>query len=168
MTLVAVFNNKGGIGKTTFSAHLAIYAASHRIRTLAIEGQDVPGAAGITLADIQTVHVNDEGGIAIRAQLAGDGVRSGFDTAILMTNEAGELQLMLRADTELMIGCRNLTIQRVSVLSDLIPGTEIEVFGPGHGGLPHAITDDGAAAVHIAFVPDGATETEAIVLVDQP
>lgn len=36
MTLVAVFNNKGGIGKTTFSAHLAIYAASHRIRTLAI------------------------------------------------------------------------------------------------------------------------------------
>ena len=138
------------------------------IRTLAIEGQEVPGAPGVTIADIQTVHVNDDGGVAIRAVLAGDGVRSGFDTAILMTTPVGDLRLMLRADTELMVGCRNLIIQRVSVLSDLIPGTEVELFGPGHGGLPHAITDDGAVAVHIAFVPEGAEEVEVIVLVDQP
>ena len=36
MKVVAVYNNKGGIGKTTFSAHIAIYAAGFRIRTLAV------------------------------------------------------------------------------------------------------------------------------------
>lgn len=136
------------------------------LRTLAIEGQEIE--SGLSIRTIQTVHANNEGGVALRVQLEGAGVRSGFDTAILMTNPAGELELMLRADTEMLIGCNNRVINRVSLLSDLIPGTEAELFGPGHAGLPHAITDAGSVAVHIAFVPEGATEFEAIVLVEQP
>ncbi|MBK7829742.1 MAG: AAA family ATPase [Nannocystis sp.] len=36
MKTIAVYNNKGGIGKTTFSVHVALYAAKHHIRTLAV------------------------------------------------------------------------------------------------------------------------------------
>lgn len=36
MKTIAFYNNKGGIGKTTFSVHVALYAAKHHIRTLAV------------------------------------------------------------------------------------------------------------------------------------
>lgn len=36
MRTIAVFNNKGGIGKTTFVVHIALFAADRRIRTLVI------------------------------------------------------------------------------------------------------------------------------------
>jgi len=36
MQTIAIYNNKGGIGKTTFAVHLALYAAERRIRTMAI------------------------------------------------------------------------------------------------------------------------------------
>lgn len=36
MKTIAVFNNKGGIGKTTFTVHVALYAAKYRIRTLVV------------------------------------------------------------------------------------------------------------------------------------
>lgn len=36
MRTIAVYNNKGGIGKTTLSVHLALYAAERRISTLVI------------------------------------------------------------------------------------------------------------------------------------
>ena len=36
MKTIAVFNNKGGIGKTTFSVHLALYASARGISTLAV------------------------------------------------------------------------------------------------------------------------------------
>lgn len=138
------------------------------IRTLALEGQDVPGEPGLTIADIETVHVNGDGGIAIRARLAGTGIRSGFDTAILMTAPNGDLRLVLRADTEVTYLCVARTIRQVSMLSDQLPGTDIEVFGPGHAGLPRAITDDFAAAVHVSFVTDDGSPLEAILLLAQP
>lgn len=36
MKRVIVYNNKGGIGKTTFSVHLALFASERRIRTLVV------------------------------------------------------------------------------------------------------------------------------------
>lgn len=36
MKTIAVFNNKGGIGKTTIAVHVALYAAARRIRVLVI------------------------------------------------------------------------------------------------------------------------------------
>lgn len=36
MKRVIVYNNKGGIGKTTFSVHLALFAADRRIKTLVV------------------------------------------------------------------------------------------------------------------------------------
>ena len=44
MRIVAFYNNKGGIGKTTMAVHLALYAADRRIKTLLV-GLDRQGDA---------------------------------------------------------------------------------------------------------------------------
>lgn len=42
MKTVVVYNNKGGVGKTTIAVHLALYAEASRIRTMAV-GMDRQG-----------------------------------------------------------------------------------------------------------------------------
>jgi hypothetical protein len=59
-------------------------------------------------------------------------------------------------------GC-DTTILDVSLLSDLVPGrTELELFGPGHGGTPRGIDSDGQVAIHLRYVDEQGLERQAI------
>lgn len=42
MKTVAIYNNKGGVGKTTIAVHLALYAQAERLKTMAV-GMDRQG-----------------------------------------------------------------------------------------------------------------------------